>query len=42
MAKKIGREVERDTVVAAGNLTENFKILEITRDCPLVLLLKEG
>jgi hypothetical protein len=32
MAKKIGREVKGDTVVTIGNLTENFKILETTRD----------
>jgi hypothetical protein len=40
--QKIGREVDGDTVVTTGNLTENFKVLEITGDCPLVLLLKGG
>jgi hypothetical protein len=42
MAKKIGREVEGDTIVTTGNMAEIFKILEITRDCLLVLLLKGG
>jgi hypothetical protein len=42
MAKKIGMEVELDTEVTTGNLTENFKIMEITRDCLLVLVLKGG
>jgi hypothetical protein len=32
MAKKVGREVEKDTVVITGNLTENFKILKIIRE----------
>jgi len=42
MAKKIGSEVEGETVVTTGNLTENFKILELTRDCLHVLLVNGG
>jgi len=42
MIKKTGREVEGNTVVTTENMTENFKILKITRDCLLVLLLKGG
>jgi hypothetical protein len=42
MAKEIGREVEGDAVVTTGNLTENFKILEITRNCVHVLLVNGG
>jgi len=42
MAKKIVREIEGDSVVTTGNLTENFKILEIIRNCLHVLLVNGG
>jgi hypothetical protein len=42
MAKKVGRETEKDTAVITRKPTENFKILMMTRVCLLVLLLKVG